>query len=111
MHMFLKALKFSIFLAVFSCGAAHAERRQIFYSAGDGKQPWKLENYMGDVVALWKTSSTCYEGAIGFPANFTNGDKNRFYATMIAVKTSNVTMFIYYDEVPGACTMVSFGLM
>ena len=111
MHIFSKAIKFLLVLALFSCGSAHAERRQIFYSASDGKQPWKLENYMGDGVALWHTPSTCIEGSIGFPANFTNGDKNRFYATMIAVKTSNTTMFIYYDEVPGACTMVSFGLL
>lgn len=109
--MFLRTIKFSIFLALFSCGAAHAERREIYYSAADGKQPWKLENYVGDLVALWKTPSTCTDGAIGFPANFTNGDKNRFYATMIAVKTSNVVMFVYYDDVPGACTMVSFGLL
>ena len=109
--MFLKSLKFSFFLAVFFCSIAHAERREIYYSASDGKQPWKLENYMGDVVALWKTPSTCIDGSIGFPANFTSGDKNRFYATMIAVKTSNATMFVYYDDVPGACTMVSFGLM
>lgn len=109
--MFLKALKFSIFLAVFSCGVAHAERREIFYSVGDGKQPWKLENYMGDGVAIWQTASSCNGGSISFPANVTNSNRNRFYATMLAVKTSNATMFIYYDEVPGPCVMVSFGLL
>jgi hypothetical protein len=38
-------------------------------------------------------------------------DKNRFYATMVAAKTSNATMFIYYDDVPGSCVLVSFGLL
>ncbi|NHQ90517.1 hypothetical protein [Janthinobacterium lividum] len=99
-----------VFLAL-TCGSAHAERRQIFYSVASGQPSWKLENYMADVVAIWNTPSSCNNGFITFPSSMSAADKNRFYATLMAAKTSNATMFIYYDDVPGSCMLVSFGLL
>jgi hypothetical protein len=96
---------------VFSCSSAHAERRQIQYSAASGQQSWKLENYMGDGVVLWNTPSSCDGGLISLPSNMTTGDKNRLYATLIAAKTSNSTMFIYYDDTPRGGLLISFCLL
>jgi hypothetical protein len=103
-------LRILVIFFMFFCGSAQAERRQIFYSVASGQTSWKLENYMADGVAIWNTPSSCTSGGITFPANMTVADKNRFYATLIAAKTSNATMFIYYDEAPGMCMLVSFGL-
>ncbi|WP_300757186.1 hypothetical protein [Janthinobacterium sp.] len=111
MQGFMKLIKIAVIFLIFFSGPVHAERREIFYSTASGQPSWKLENYMGNNVAIWNTSSSCSYGAIGFPDNMSSADKNRFYATMIAAKTSNVTMFIYYDEVPGICLLVSFGLL
>ena len=105
-----KILRILAIFFIFFFASAHAERRQIFYSVASGQPSWKLENYMADGVAIWNTPSSCNNGAISFPSNMTAADKNRFYATLIAAKTSNATMFIYYDENPGICMLVSFGL-
>ncbi|WP_139248305.1 hypothetical protein [Janthinobacterium lividum] len=111
MQNFSKTLKILVVCLAFCCGSAHAERRQIFYSVASGQPSWKLENYMADGVAIWNTPSSCNSGFISFPSNMTANDKNRYYATLIATKTSNATMFIYYDEAPGVCMLVSFGLL
>lgn len=111
MRNFPNTLKILVICFAFLCSSAHAERRQIFYSVASGQPSWKLENYMADAVSIWNTPSSCNNGFISFPANMSIGDKNRFYATLIAAKTSNATMFIYYDEAPGSCMLVSFGLL
>ena len=111
MNIFSKLFKVISLVVLLSCGNAKADIRQIFYSTAGGQAPWKLENYANNGVAIWNTPSGCPFGSLGFPESFTLSDKNRFYATMIAVKTSNATMFIYYDEQPGSCLIASFGLM
>ncbi|MDR7050149.1 hypothetical protein J2X54_002630 [Duganella sp. 3397] len=111
MKFFLKSLRLSVMATVLLSGAAQAEIRQMNYSAA--QTPWKLENYRADAIAVWGTASPCGGGVLGFAPDASLGDKNRFYATVIAAKTTGVTMFVYYDyqAAAGACLIVSFGLL
>lgn len=100
--------KIIFFLSLVICCNANAELRYIESVLEPG---WKIENYPGTGVVMWHTSSTCSNGALGFPTNATAADQNRFYATALAARVSGVNMFIYFDNQPGSCTIVSFGVI
>lgn len=111
MHTFSKLFKLMLLAGLLSWGNAQADIRQLYYAATPGQPSWKIENYPGNVVAVWNTSSSCSQGALGFATDVTVADKNRFYATVMAVKASNLTMFVYYNALPDSRNIVSFGLM
>lgn len=114
MRTSLKLLWLTVAASALLSGAAQAEIRQMNYSAATAAQtPWKLENYRTDAVVVWGTASSCNGGVLGFAAGASVGDKNRFYATVIAAKTTGVTMFVYYEYVanPESCLISSFGLL
>ena len=73
---------------------------------------WRLENYMGNDVTVWGSEAPCAGGRLIFDISATNEDKNRFWATVMAAKTSGKTMFVYYnhDNTAAACIVISFGL-
>ena len=110
----MKFFRLSVMTTVLLSGAAQAEIRQMNYSAATAAQtPWKLENYRADAVAVWGTASACNGGLLTFAHDATVGDKNRFYATVTAAKTTGVTMFVYYDyqATAATCFISSFGLL
>lgn len=114
MKFILKSFGLSLIAALLLSSAAQAEIRQMNYSAATAAQtPWKLENYKADAVVVWGTASACNGGVLTFAPDATVGDKNRFYATVTAAKTTGVTMFVYYDYQAAAatCFISSFGLL
>lgn len=111
MHNTLRALKNTFFLATLITGSAHAEVRQIFFTGTAGQSSFKVENYMGNSIAIWNTPSTCQGGLVTLPASATADDRSRLYSTVIAAKTGRMTMFIYYDDQPTGCVIVSFGIL
>jgi hypothetical protein len=73
---------------------------------------WRLENYAGQGVTMWFTSSPCPNGQISFAPSATQADFNRLWATVSIAKTTGRKMFLYYDNTnaPTSCPIVSFGL-
>lgn len=113
MKSILKSFGLSLIAALLLSSDAQAEIRQMNYSSATAAQaPWKLENYKADAVVVWGTASPCNNGFLGFAPDATVGDKNRFYASMIAAKTTGVMMFVYYDYQASqqSCIISSFGL-
>lgn len=76
-----------------------------------GQPSLRVENYIGNSIVIWNTSSNCQGGAVTLPASATPDDRGRLYATVMAAKTGRMTMFIYYDDQPNICTIVSFGVL
>jgi len=106
----LRIARWALLIPALFAPSAYAERKQINYSASSAANSWKIENYLGDSIVVWGTPSACSGGALVFPENASKADRNRFYATVMAAKASNLTMFVYYDETPASCLIVSFGL-
>lgn len=71
---------------------------------------WRVESYGANGVVLWHTPSTCNTGQIVLFSNATLADHNRLYATVLAAKASNLSVFIYYTNNSGVCVITSFGL-
>jgi hypothetical protein len=71
---------------------------------------WKLESYGANGVVLWYTPSTCGNGQLLLPAGSTVTDHNRLYATVLAAKSANISMFIIYEIKDNYCFITSFGL-
>lgn len=71
---------------------------------------WRLENYVSGALVAWSTGSSCAYGRVTVPASATTQEKNRFYASLIAAKTSNVKFFVVYDNANPECTISSFGV-
>ena len=89
----------------------------IVYSLADANTPvlleetptnWRLQNYVPDTPAIYFTSSSCQYGALYFPTNASDQDRDRLWKSVIAAKTNNGKMFVYYT--PGTCTIQSFGI-
>ena len=74
---------------------------------------WKLQNYIGDIVVIYYSSSPCTSGKLNLPSNATTDDKNRLWSLIMTAKISGKEVQIYYDnsEVPSKCTITSFSLM
>lgn len=71
---------------------------------------WRLESYGATGVVLWHTPSTCSNGQLMLPAGSSVADHNRLYATVMAAKTANLSMFIYYEMRENVCSIISYGL-
>ena len=74
---------------------------------------WRLENYAGSgAVNLWFTPASCTNGHLTLPASATTADSNRLWALVMMAKTSNRSIFIFYDNTsaPTTCTIISFGM-
>lgn len=71
---------------------------------------WKLENYIGDIVIAWYAGSSCVNGGVQFSSSATIGDKNRFWADVLAAKVSGKHIFVRYDNATTNCFIVSFGM-
>ncbi|OGA24699.1 MAG: hypothetical protein A3I02_01990 [Betaproteobacteria bacterium RIFCSPLOWO2_02_FULL_67_26] len=73
---------------------------------------WRLENYPGDGVAVYFTSSPCPSGQLSFPSTATVADKNRFWALVTVAKLTQRAIFVYYfyDQAAFTCQIVSFGM-
>ncbi len=72
---------------------------------------WKLENYRGDEVVSWYTSSSCINGKISFSNNASVEDKNRFWSVIMVGKTARKKVFVRYDSTTDNCEINSFGLI
>jgi hypothetical protein len=72
---------------------------------------WKLENYVGNVVAAWYTGSPC-NGNLSFSSNATIDDMNRFWSVIMTAQTTGAFVFVRYDNstAPTSCVIVSFGM-
>jgi hypothetical protein len=104
-------MKNALLLLIFTISTAHAEIKQINYTGVAGQPSLRVENYIGNSIVIWNTSSNCQGGAVTLPASATPDDRGRLYATVMAAKTGRMTMFIYYDDQPNVCTIVSFGVL
>jgi len=74
---------------------------------------WKLENYIGDNVVIWHSTSPCTNGQLTLPGNATADDKDRLWSLIMAAKISGKKAQVYYDDsnVPSKCTITSFSLL
>lgn len=73
---------------------------------------WRLQNYIPGGVAVYYTGSPCTSGSLELNSTSQTDDKNRFYATVMAAKLSNRSMYVYYDSTnaPYHCIINSFGI-
>jgi len=69
---------------------------------------WRLQNYVPDTPAIYYTGSQCANGVLTFPPNASDQDRDRLWQAVIAAKTNNGKMFVYYTS--GTCTIQSFGI-
>jgi hypothetical protein len=71
---------------------------------------WRLQNYLGNGVTVWYTSSTCRSGQLVFPAGTSSDDENRFWALVLAAKIASQPVGIYYNSASGYCEITSYYL-
>ena len=70
---------------------------------------WRLENYVGNGVAVWFSGSTCQNGLLVFGASATVDDKNRFFSLLMAAKISDQVIGVIYED-SSNCEIISFYL-
>lgn len=71
---------------------------------------WQVESYSAQSVVLWYTPATCTNGEMFLPSTATATDHNRLYATVIAGKSANLPVFVWYTvNSQSQCVITSFG--
>lgn len=86
---------------------SHLQAAQII----DVPNKWRLENNIPDRLEVWYSGSSCANGRLILPSTATKEDKNRFWSTIMAAKTSNKKVVVFYDENTAGCEVSSFGLV
>lgn len=72
---------------------------------------WRLENYIGGIVAVYYSNSSCANGALIFTSSATADDKNRFWSLVMTAKVANKPIGINYSVVGEQCQISSFFLL
>jgi hypothetical protein len=59
---------------------------------------WKLQNYVGSDLVAWGAGTPCTGGVLMLPAASPEPDKARFFAFVLAAKTANRQIFVWYED-------------
>jgi len=70
---------------------------------------WRLQNYIPNAVVLYYTGSNCAQGILELSPSAVDADKNRLYATIMAAKASQLSVYVYYTQTATQCVIQSFG--
>jgi 5-keto 4-deoxyuronate isomerase len=71
---------------------------------------WVIENSVGGTINAYNTPTSCPSGRLRLHTGITEGDKNRFWSTIMTAKATNRTVTIYYDPTLEDCQLVIFRL-
>ena len=69
---------------------------------------WRVQIVIPNSFQLYFTGSQCNSGALSFRPTATEKDKDRLYALLLAAKTAQKRVLIYYTPENGACWIDSF---
>jgi hypothetical protein len=70
---------------------------------------WRLQNYVPNSVALYYTGSPCTSGSLVMPSTAVQADQDRLWALIMTSKATGNSVYMYYSEDAGVCTISSFG--
>ncbi len=71
---------------------------------------WRLQNYVGQGVTVYYSSSSCGSGSLVFPGGTSSDDLNRFWALVMAAKIASQPVGIFYQVINGQCVIESYYL-
>ena len=71
---------------------------------------WTLENSAGGFINAYNTGTTCPSGRLRLDTGMTEGDKNRFWSTIMTAKAMSRSVTVYYDPTLDDCQLVIFRL-
>ena len=71
---------------------------------------WVIENSMGGFINAYNTGTSCPGGRLRLHTDVTEGDKNRFWSTIMAAKLSNKSVTVWYDPNLADCQLMRFRL-
>jgi hypothetical protein len=69
---------------------------------------WRLQNYVGGLVSIYYSGSTCTNGLLNLPASSSADERNRLWSLVMTAKATGSTVGIFYETTSGNCNITSF---